>query len=72
MNALDLVKAAKSALGDFGTFWTELNKIAANLPGVFRTFGNWANPQNTYKDNTDAALQSIKDAGEARREARTK
>lgn len=41
MNALDLVKAAKSATGDFGTFWTELYKIVTKLPRVFETFGDW-------------------------------
>lgn len=41
MNALDLVKAAKSATGDFGNFWTALYKLIGQVDGIFRTFGNW-------------------------------
>lgn len=41
MDLLQMVKAAKSATSDFGTFWTELFKITQKLPKVFETFGDW-------------------------------
>lgn len=41
MDLLQMVKAAKSATSDFGTFWTELYKITQNLPGVFTRFAYW-------------------------------
>lgn len=41
MDLLQMVKAAKSATSDFGTFWTELYKITQNLPGVFARFAVW-------------------------------
>lgn len=72
MNALDLVKAIKSATGDFGKFWTELFKITKDVPELFKTFGNWGADRlnivgrTQYKENTDAAFKSIKTARESK------
>lgn len=72
MNALDLVKAIKSATGDFGKFWTNLYDITRNLPKVFESFGNWGadrlnlTGRDQYKENTDAAFKSIKTARESK------
>lgn len=41
MDYMQMVKAAKSALSDFGTFWTELYKVFTKTPGVFERFGKW-------------------------------
>lgn len=41
MNALDLVKAAKSATGDFADFWKNFVEFSKNLPNLFKTFGDW-------------------------------
>lgn len=41
MNALDLVKAAKSATGDFGEFWKNITEFFVGLPDVFARFVYW-------------------------------
>lgn len=41
MNTLDMVKAAKSATGDFANFWKSFVHFAQNLPQLFKTFGDW-------------------------------
>lgn len=41
MNTLDLVKAAKSATGDFANFWKNLVDFFRGVPALFETFGKW-------------------------------
>lgn len=49
MDLLQMVKAAKSATSDFGTFWTELYKITTKLPDVFARFAVWDEDRLTAK-----------------------
>lgn len=78
MNTLDLVKAAKSATGDFADFWKNFVEFAQNLPKLFTTFGNWrsdalgeaAKDSEAYKANTTKVFEDAKAAREAAKAAR--
>lgn len=74
MDLLQMVKAAKSATYDFGTFWTELYKITTKLPEVFNTFGKWDTDRlglaekdsEKYKQNTKGVFDGIKAARQSK------
>lgn len=76
MNTLDLVKAAKSATGDFADFWKNFVEFAQKLPDLFNTFGKWgadalgnsAKDSEAYKTNTTNVFEAVKGAREARRD----
>lgn len=77
MNTLDLVKAAKSATGDFADFWKNFVEFAQKLPELFTTFGKWgtdalgnAKGDNAYKTNTTKVFEDAKTAREAAKAAR--
>ncbi|WP_066524027.1 hypothetical protein [Corynebacterium bouchesdurhonense] len=83
MNTLDLVKAAKSATGDFADFWKNFVEFAQNLPKLFTTFGKWGADalgngkvdsakgiNEQYKDNTTKVFEDAKAAREAAKAAR--
>ena len=59
MNTLDLVKAVKSATGDFGKFWTELYKITQELPKLFTRFGLWDLDRVVQKGDEANNYQSL-------------
>lgn len=66
MNALDLVKAIKSATGDFGTFWKNFVDLFQNVSKVFNTFDTWNDDRlAAVKKSTDGkwAAENSKIAG---------